>query len=221
MESNGRLEAFYVRVLQKAYFVTDDVGSQTIKDILVGKDARVWYFIEKKNLTRMDALGDSVQKTEYLKFNKFAIMCEATCDETWSFSAPFTGQTRLHRVFLKESRFFTWNLFWSEGYPTFVSFQFSKFLGSFVHSGSYELLVARFRKLRKLKLLKEDAKKFKRIGYSLFSYALLSNDNNDDLFSSTPEATKLSTFAGTFFIAGFLLCVALLAFITEVLIQRC
>ncbi|CAL8112247.1 unnamed protein product [Orchesella dallaii] len=211
-----QLEKFYVRVLQKAYFMVEEYGTPTMEKILDGNPAKVWYFVEKNKFTTVPALGDSMQKTEYLKFNQFAIMCEATCDETWSVSASFTGQTRLHHVFLKESRFFTSNMFWSEVSPTFVSIQFSKFLGSFVHSGIYELLVVRFRKLNKLKLLKEGAHNFKRVGYSLFSYVFFTSENRDDLLSSIPEATKLSTFAGTFMMAGFLLSIALLVLLIEV-----
>ncbi|CAL8112245.1 unnamed protein product [Orchesella dallaii] len=141
-----QLEKFYIRVLKKAFFMTEDIGTSALQHILNGEAGEVWYFIEK-NLTSVRALNNARHKTEYLKFHSFAIMCETANDESCSIFEPFSGNVRLYHVFLKESRFFSSNAFWSESSPSFVTIHFSEFLGSFVHSGLYELLVVRFRKL--------------------------------------------------------------------------
>ncbi|CAL8112251.1 unnamed protein product [Orchesella dallaii] len=188
------LERFYVKVVQKAYFVEGDLASTTILNLMNGDAVKIWYFPEK-NSTRIAFLDVYSKKTATEIFQKFVLMYETTYDKNWGALVPFTGVTKLHRVLLRESRIFSSNVFWSERSPSFVTIRFSKFIGSLVHSGLYDLFIVRFKKLSRLKLLKEDAKKFNRVRYSWFSYVFLANENNDDLLSTTPEATKLSNFA--------------------------
>jgi len=83
-----------------------------------------------------------------------------------------------------------------------------------VESGLFKLMISRYRKRKKLILLRELNKimGMKMSNATLFNYVLLARK-----YQTTKEevATKISAFVGTFVITGFMLSVATLLFVFE------
>ncbi|CAL8131035.1 unnamed protein product [Orchesella dallaii] len=146
--------------------------------------------------------------TKERKFPKFGIMCEGNCEGYYS--VVLSEKQNMHRK-IQQKPFFKNIKLWSHGLFNFATLSFPKFLGSFVQSGLYEVIMKRHRMLKHLKEMQNLNQKGE-MGMSngsLFSYMLLANSSRFGNFDE--EATKLTAFTGTILICSLILGAALIA----------
>ncbi|CAL8130467.1 unnamed protein product [Orchesella dallaii] len=211
-----KLEKIFVEILRKSKFVIDGNLERALENASLGIKSETFQMInEDKTVDRLATfLSNFDLKIESRKFSNFAILCKRSCDSEWN--VVLFHQSRLEMIVPKQEPFIREVQIWSQSYPSFSTVRFSVFLGSFVHSGLYDLGVQRFQMLEQLMAIR----RFKYVhnrnisNGSLFSYIFLADKNTED--ENKEEPTKLVAFKGTFILTSSVLFISTCIFVAEV-----
>ncbi|CAL8128524.1 unnamed protein product [Orchesella dallaii] len=187
-----QLVRLYRRLMNKSYFLLDKVEVKTLQNVSDGKKAHVGFYISKDknpithpNPTFTWNLGEKL-------FTKYATMCEEDCNRNRNLA--LVSQKKLHRIEPQQTPFFRSFEYWTVRDSNFASLQFPKFLGSFVQSGIYALVINRYNTLQQLKLMQglNAFRKLEMSNGSLFSYIFLAKMKLQ--MDNTESPTKISAF---------------------------
>ncbi|CAL8128317.1 unnamed protein product [Orchesella dallaii] len=218
------ISTHYMKIFKRAYIMKRSVHKETLEIISSGGTYRMWYY--PNSLTQNSTVTEWFDSLRRLlegnvRTNKFAVLCEGQCEKKWNIA--LLGNPGLERVKPAQNAFFRSFEFWEIGNPNFFSFTFSKFLGPFVESGIYDLVINRNRLLEKIDLIKTSqnmARLRMRRNFSLVSYALYANGRGDIENEDDEKPTKIKALTGTFIITGIMVVIALFLMMFELLNLR-
>ncbi|CAL8128515.1 unnamed protein product [Orchesella dallaii] len=212
-----QVRSFYFRIISKAFIAIDrQLEIQILQNLSNGISAKMMHY----PLVNRNAISDrefrmttpivSVEK----RFSKFATLCEEDCNS--NSNEGLVGQKSFYRIIPDQTSPLLQSFeFWALRFTNFATLSFSKFFGSFVHSGLYEFSIKHYR-LRKRVNNMQQLNVLGTLGMSnasLYSFVFLANQK--EIFVEEEEATNISVLKGTLLIGTFMFCSAFTIFLWE------
>ncbi|CAL8128315.1 unnamed protein product [Orchesella dallaii] len=215
------IATFYIKILMRAHFMKRWFYKETFETVSSGGTYEM--------LQYPNSVNQSYTVTEWLDSlfglrnvnvttKKFAVLCEGQCDTQWNIA--LLGKPDLERSKPTQNAFFRSFKFWTIGYPSFLSFAFTKFLNPFVESGIHELVMSRYRLLEKVNLIKTSQNMIQlrmKCNFSIVSYALFANGHRYPDNEIQEKPTKIKALIGTFLVTGVMIGIAVALMMFELL----
>ncbi|CAL8128311.1 unnamed protein product [Orchesella dallaii] len=215
------IATFYMKILMRSYFMKRWFYKETLETVSSGGTYDMLHYPDSVNqsCTVTDWL-DSLfgLQSENVTTKKFAVLCEGQCDTQWNIA--LLGKPDLERIKPTQNAFFRSFKFWTIGYPSFLSFAFTKFLNPFVESGIHELVMSRYSLLEKVNLIKTSQNMVQlrmKCNFSIVSYALFANGHRYPDNEIQEKPTKIKALIGTFLVTGVMIGIAVALMMFELL----
>ncbi|CAL8128512.1 unnamed protein product [Orchesella dallaii] len=208
---------FYFGIITKAVFVTNrHLEIQTLQNLSNGNSVRVVRYphVNTNVHSRREFFSTHSLLSVEKAFLKVATLCEGDCNS--NSNVGLVGQKIFHRIIPEQrSPLLRSFEFWTLRFTNFATLSFSKFFGSFIHSGLYELSIKHYKLLSQVKNMRKVNKlgTLKMSNASLFSFVFLADQK--EVFVEEEDPTKLSALKGTLLIGTFMLSAASTVFLFE------
>ncbi|CAL8128321.1 unnamed protein product [Orchesella dallaii] len=215
------IATFYMKILMRGSFMKRSFYKETLETVSRGGSCDMLQYPNSVNQSyKVTDWLDSLfgLRSVNVTTKKFAVLCEGQCDTQWNIA--LIGKPDLEHIKPTQNPFFRSFKFWTIGYPSFLSFRFTKFLNPFVESGIHELVMSRYSLLEKVNLIKTSQNMVQlrmKCNFSIVSYALFANGHRDLDNEIQEKPTKIKALTGTFLVTGVMIGIALALVMFELL----
>jgi len=212
------IENFYIKMLFKAICAPfDGWFMENLVDLANGKSVIMEKLENSPNKNGVEVVRRLKLTNKRVSFTKFAAVRESSGGKAIDKETLFFWNNSILQRVPKQMHFHREVWMWSFRRPSFAAIPFIRFIGSFVHSGIYKMVLIRAENNGTFKLWR-GMKRSRDLDISsgnLYSHIFMASSSRID--QDEPVATTLKAFTGTFVIGAFKIGAAILSLIIELI----